>query len=96
MQLAALVGFSSEREFLLGVIWVQKKVRLKNKHGVERSEVCGAYFFSKKPMAFREVLSSAGPRVGLDPGVHPSSGHSVISHSNYTGFHDSEEQNPRG
>lgn len=50
VQLAALVGFSSEREFLLGVICVKKKVRLKNTHGVERSEVCGAHFFSRDPV----------------------------------------------
>lgn len=49
VQLAALVGFSSEREFLLGVIWVQNKVRLKNEHGVGRSEVYGAHFFSREP-----------------------------------------------
>lgn len=61
--LAALLGFSSEREFLPCVIQVQKKVRLKNTLGVEGSEVCGAHFFVREP-----TLHQLSGKLYLSPG----------------------------
>lgn len=47
-------------------------------------------------LALREVLSSAGPGAGLSLGVSLPTQGIVILHPNYTGLHDTEQQNPRG